>query len=344
MQMRGLLRHIVSCSILLAMLAGCQRIPLYERATNVSLRISLQLSLDYELEFATENDLDEELSLKVYGKEPQYFMAMFYDKYTHDLTTSHIVGAEGGDLHVPSGEYDIVLYNFGTESTQVRNLNIKDEAEAFTSDITKTMSDKFMAIRESAASKKSPVKGYEDDPIIHEPDHLYVANVKDADIPAFTGKDVSVTIYADAASIVEVYSLEILNLKGVENIGKVEVFITGQSKSNHFGRQEMNPEPASIYTEMRPDKEKGRLYTIFGTFGKLPGEEGLVYLDISDTGGGKYRYIYDVTDQFDDPENTGHRLVVDASEIDIPKPEHGGGGLAPSVDKWENEEVEVPLG
>lgn len=342
--MRSLVRHILSCLILLAALAGCKRIPLYERATNVSLLISLHLELGYELDFATENELDEELSRKVYGQEPQYFMTMFYDKYSHELVTSQIVGAQGGDLHVPSGEYDIVLYNFGTESTQVKNLNHIDEAEAFTSDITKSMADSFMAIQESAASVKSPVRGYEDDPIIYEPDHLYVANEKDIEIPAFTGRDVTVTIYADAASIVEVYSLEVLNLKGVENISKVEVFITGQSKSCLFGRQEQNDAPASIYTDMRPDKEKGRLHTVFGTFGKLPGEEGLVYLDISDTGGGKYRYIYDVTDQFDDPENTGHRLVIDASEIDIPKPEHGGGGLAPSVDQWENEEVEVPLG
>lgn len=344
MQMKGLTRHILQCIVLLAVLAGCQRIPLYERSTNVSLRITLNLELDYELDFAAENELDEELSLKVHGKEPLYFQALFYDRSTHKLVTSQIVGAGGGDIHVPSGEYDMVLYSFGTESTQLRNLNSMEEAEAFTSDITKSMAERFMAIQESAASVKSQVRGYDDDPIIHEPDHLYVANETGVVVPAFRGRNESITIYATASPIMDVYSLEVLNLKGVENIGRVEAFLTGQSISNYFGKGERNSSPANIYTEMRTDRQAGRLYTIFGTFGKLSDEQGLVYLDISDTGGGKYRYIYDVTDQFDDPLNTGHRLVIDASEIDIPKPEHGGGGLAPSVDQWENEEVDVPLG
>ena len=53
----------------------------------------------------------------------------------------------------------------------------------------------------------------------------------------------------------------------------------------------------------------------------------------------------DVTDQFDDPENDNNKLVIDAGgDIDIPDAAHGGGGLAPSVDPWENENIDIPLG
>ena len=105
--------------------------------------------------------------------------------------------------------------------------------------------------------------------------------------------------------------------------------------------------PATIYTDMRIDGQNNRLYSIFGTFGKLTGEENKIYLDITvtDSGGGQYRYIFDVTDQFDDPENDSNKLVIDATDIiDIPDAAHGGGGFAPSVDPWENENVDIPLG
>ena len=85
---------------------------------------------------------------------------------------------------------------------------------------------------------------------------------------------------------------------------------------------------------------------MFNTFGKLPGEENKIFLDITvtDSGGGQYRYIYDVTEQFDDPENTDHKLVVDGGGVDIPESSQGGGGFSPSVDEWEREDIDVPLG
>ena len=97
---------------------------------------------------------------------------------------------------------------------------------------------------------------------------------------------------------------------------------------------------------MTPDVQNQRLYTIFNTFGKLPGEENKIFLDITvtDSGGGQYRYVYDVTDQFDDPDNIDNQLIIDGEIIDIPKAEHGGGGFQPSVDEWEREDIDVPLG
>jgi hypothetical protein len=37
-------------------------------------------------------------------------------------------------------------------------------------------------------------------------------------------------------------------------------------------------------------------------------------------------------------------LIIDGEIIDIPKAEHGGGGFEPTVDQWEREDIDVPLG
>ena len=48
----------------------------------------------------------------------------------------------------------------------------------------------------------------------------------------------------------------------------------------------------------------------------------------------------DITDQF---EKDDHEIIID-EEIDIPKPESGGAGIAPTVDPWEEENHDVPIG
>lgn len=325
--------------------AACQRIPLYERTTKVNIVVDQDRGLDHEIVLSYDTDLDKEHLQKIEGVVPDYYEVLVYDVETHHLVASHIVGGKGGSLGLNPGNYNLVLYSFGTESTQVGDLHHRLEAEAFTTDITDVKSHQIKSM--SAKNEvKSVSKAYENDPIIYEPDHLYVANEMDVVIEAFRGREEEVTIYTTTSTILDVYTLEVLNIKGAENIEKVEAFVTGQIISNHFGRQERNMKPATLYVNMSTDTENSRLYTVFNTFGKLPGEDNHIFLDVTVTnsGGGQYRYIFDVTDQFEDPGNTNHQLIIDGSEIDIPKPEAAGGGFAPSVDEWEQENIDVPLG
>ena len=345
--MRNVCRYIFIALVVLSSLCGCKRISLHVRSTRVDLVLDVELGLDHDISLSYETNLDKEQQKKIDGILPSYHEVLFYDRYTHELVTSQIVGSTGGQIHIPVGDYNMVVYSFGTESTQVKDLHNRLEAEAFTSDITRSMADKFKAVQSNvSAESKTQSKGYEDDPIVNEPDHIYVANEFDVNIPAFTGKEESVTIYATSKSVIEVYSLEVLNVSGVKNIEKEDAFVTGQIKSNYFGTPQRNENPATLYVTLNTDAQNSRLYTIFGTFGKLPGEENKIYLDITvtDSGGGQYRYIYDVTDQFDDPGNTDHKLVIDGGEIDIPDAIAGGGGFAPSVDNWEDEIIDLPLG
>lgn len=342
--MNRLITYIISIATVLSCIA-CERIPLHERSTKVNLAIHVELGLDHSVDLTYPVEPESFPTEKIDGISPDCHQVLLYDKTSHELITSQIVGPEGEEIFVPVGEYDMVIFGFGSKSTQIKNINDRLCTEAFTSDITRIMSEKFMAIQMNAQTEsKTSSKGYEDDPIIHEPDHLYVANVFDVSIPAFTDKNNTVNIDAESKSIIEVYSIEVLDVKGVENIKKIEAFITGQIKSYYFGVPKKNERPATLYTTLVPEKSNNMLYTFFGTFGKLSGSENLVYLDITDTGGGLYRYIYDVTDQFDDEHNKNNRLIIDGSNINIPKPEAGGGGFTPSIDDWDREDIDIPLG
>ncbi len=339
-------KHIVIVMTVLIALSGCQRIPLYEASTRVCLHIEHKLGIDHDIEMSTPTTFDKEYTKKITGQKPEYVEVLFYDPETHLLIKSHILKADGGLIDLPVGDYDMVIYNFGTESTQTANTHHRFEAEAYTTDITKQLASKLQWFKSPGDTTKSETRGYEDDPIIHEPDHLYVANEERIHVPSFQVQQEDIHLYATASTITEVYSLEVIGVKGTENIEKVEAFITGQVKSNYFGMPKASTDPATLYTDMRVDTENSRLYSVFGTFGKQPGEDNHIYLDITvrDSGGGQYRFIFDVTDQFDDLDNHNNKLIIDATDvIDIPEAKYGGGGLAPSVDPWEDEIIDIPL-
>lgn len=327
--------------------SACQRLELYELTSEVNLDLRIDLTINMNLDMVIDEQIDKDFEEKIKGKMPEYMEVLFYDVQSKQLKYSSIIPSTGGRIRVSPGDYDIVAYSFGTESTQIDNLENKNTAEAFTTNITKMMASKFKAAVENApkddgAETKTDTKGYEDDPIIYEPDHLYVARVEEVNVPSFEGRDESIVIQSTASTIVDVYSLEVLGMSGCENIEKVEAFITGQHKSNFFGELLRSIDPATLYVTMKVDATNGRLYTVFGTFGRMFDSNNKVYLDITvtNTGGGQYRYVYDVTDQFED--DTDNSLII-YDDIDIPAGASGGGGLAPEVDDWEEENYDIPL-
>ena len=342
--MKRFLTYVTMAAVLLIFSAACRRIPLYDRSTRVDIIIDLDRELDHDIVMSVDKPLEKIYNDKIEGVVPAHYEVLVYDTVTDELVSSNIVGEKGGSLSIFPGTYHLVIYSFGTESTQQKDLHNRNTANAFTTDITVSKGEVIKSkINEPASEPVS--KGYEDDPVINEPDHLYTSNEMDVTIDAFTGGEQAVTIHTTVSTILDVYSLEVLNIKGAENIEKVEAFVTGQILSNYFGRPERDSSPATVYVDMSVDVENSRLYTVFNTFGKLPGEQNQIFLDITvtDSGGGQYRYVYDVTDQFDDPGNEDHQLVIDGEKIDIPEAEHGGGGFRPEIDEWEREDIDVPL-
>lgn len=335
--------YVVLYCVLLIFSAGCRRIPLYDRSTSVNIVIDLDRELDHEIVMTVDKPLEKIYTDKIDGTVPAYYEVLVYDTVTDELVSSNIIGEKGGSLSVFPGDYHLVIYSFGTESTQIKDSHNRNKLNAFTTDITSSKGD-ILRSKAIWPAIEHVSKAYEDDPIINEPDHLYTSNEMNVTIDAFIGSEQNVTIHTTTSSILDVYSLEVLNIKGAENIEKVEAFVTGQVISNYFGIQEREASPASVYVDMSIDTENNRLYAVFNTFGKLPGEQNNIFLDITDSGGGQYRYVFNVTDQFDNPDNRNHQIIIDGNIIDIPKAEHGGGGFQPSVDEWEREDIDVPLG
>ena len=76
----------------------------------------------------------------------------------------------------------------------------------------------------------------------------------------------------------------------------------------------------------------------FNTFGKHPGVESVLTLDllVKDTGGGEHIFTFDLTDQFEDNEDQTLEVIGD---FEVTKP--SGGGLDPGVGDWEDEDIDI---
>lgn len=297
-------------------------------AGNVSLVLSLQLDLQLDFPVSVE---DHTALLP-----PTYMKANFYDINDGHLVKTEYVGTYGGPISVPPGTYDMVVYAFGTEWTQIRGENHKNTLEAFTSDITSLKASTLAAARRGGEADPDL-----DDPIIYTPDHLLVARER-VTIPEATGVNQVVTITASASTIIETYFFDLTNVEGIEYIQSVDAFVTNQASSNFFGRGEVNQKACTINFPVKVVSGEGVLRTTFNTFGKLPGEShSYLHVVLTGTGGEVITVSTDITDQFlkDD-----HEIIIDIP-VDIPPPPAGeGGGIAPTVDPWDEINQDVPIG
>lgn len=292
---------------------------------NLYLKLDLKLDLDIDVIVTDEDHTKIDI--------PSHMVVCFYDPKGGALKKMTYVGPYGGPLQVLPGTYDMVVYSFDTEWTQVRGDGNINTLEAFTSDITKIKSPQFALFAPSTDTTSAP------GPIIYTPDHLLVTR-KQVEIPNYDVEDRVITIEATASTIVETYSFEVTNITGIEYVASVEAFITNQARSNLFGRGEVNNEPATIYFPMEVNRDSLTLKTAFNTFGKLPGESrSYLNLLLTDEEGNPYTIVTDITDQFGD---STHTIVIEDSVV-IPPPA-GGGGIAPTVDPWEEENHDVQIG
>ena len=294
---------------------------------NLVLKLDLKLDLDLDIDV----EVSEEAHTKI--EIPTYMVVGFYDPESGSLRKTEFVGPYGGPLQVTPGIYNMVVYSFDTEWTQVRGEGDLNTLEAFTSDITEAKLPLFSHFNRMKASEAPG-------PIIYTPDHLLMT-AKHIEIPQFSTEDIVMTIEATAATIVQTYGIETMNITGVENIASAEAFITNQARSSFFGRGEISQEPATIYFPMEINREEGTIETTFNTFGKLPGEsQCYLYILLLDTEGTPYTVVEDVTDMFND---STHMIQV-SDTIDIPTPASESGGIAPTVNPWEEENHDVQIG
>lgn len=265
-------------------------------------------------------------------KDPSLMRCIFYDSETGGFVTQAFLPPTGGQVSlIPSREYDVLVYNFDTESTWLEDENWYHKIYASTSLIP----DSFRTKLRSRATKG------EEELIVYDPDHLFVGRLNDVFIPARSVDAPPVILNVNCETVVESWLLEVKTITGVKNIGSMAAVITSLSGSNRIGPNERSTNFVSVYFDNQVIDENGLLTAKFNTFGwnKDIKEKQILSLVFTDVAGKGHVFNVDVSNQF---PNNKEQIIRIELDIDIPEPmTSGDGGFVPKVDDWDEINTDI---
>lgn len=311
------MRRIIFISLLLlCAFTSCKRRPLTTADYTVIVNI----------------EIEKEIVNYVMDKDPSLMRCIFYDHETGAFVTQAFLPPTGGQVSVmPSRTYDILVYNFDTESTWIEDENWFHKIYASTSVIP----DSFKSKLRSRASKADKEE------IVYDPDHLFVARKENVFIPSRAVEAPAVVIDMYAETVVETWLLDVRIVSGKENIGSMAAVITGLAEYNMIAYDERSKEYVSVYFDNPVIDDEGTLTAKFNTFGQHPesGTKQILSLVFTDVAGKGHVFDFDVSNQF---PNNPEQIIRIRTEIDIPKPmTSGDGGFVPKVDEWDDINTEI---
>lgn len=348
---------LVICAILLA--ASCEKRPLLDLSNTHYVRVYV----DENLLNVTKGFYDESYEKPAY-KSPGILRVTLTDPESGIVKAERYLRDQGYDekgryyegyIIADPGEYQLMAYNFDTESTIIGSSNNRYEINAYTNPIASHL---YTKIPSRVKSQTDESKGEKLSKIVYDPDHLFVADCGSIRVPYVEHVDTLKTPegrhHFEAESIVKSYFMRV-KVKGAQYISSAVSLLEGMVGSTMLSNKMPKEEdPVTLYLEMLAAKDKERLsndevyiYTTFGMFGRHEGEDNTleVTFDFITTYGVPYNITFDIASDFNKPEAINHQWLLLDYEIEIPPPPpgtgNGDGGFKPSVDEWDDVQTDI---
>lgn len=327
--------------LLIGLLSSCEHRELSDPYNGHYVRVYI----DEQIKNVTYGFYDESRERPEY-KRPSALRVVLSDPISNKIISERYLQSSGEDergyyidgyISAEAGEYNMMIYNFGTERTKVRKEYSYTEMYAYTSPIPEIYYQYF---------PKSRVD-LEDEEIRYCPDHFFLSSTHPVRVPKSVNVDTLRTAEGDfftARSIVLSYYIQI-KIKGINYVSSAVSLLSGMAGSTLLYDSKMNSEdPVNIFFDMdytnvqlikNDDKKSAVLYATFNTFGKLPDEENIFSLnfEFTRTDGTSQVENIDLTSMFDDPLVKNEQWILLEKEIEI-EPPIGGGGMTPGVEDW----------
>ncbi len=333
---------LLSCLlfVLSLTLSSCNFRPLIDPAYSVNIRIEIDTTDMKNINTGIYNR-----NVPIPELEEEVMHVVFYDQKKGNLVTEVYISDRetapngnviiSGDAMIGSGSYRMVGYNFGTMSTIIKDYNSWDNIKAHTGPVDDNIIHEYRS--------KVP----EEEIVTYEPDHLFLTNNADEIIPFH--EDVW-QINAVAKPILDTYYLQI-KVKGLEYVSSAHAFLSSMASGNMLSENERIIDPQNtIYFSLMKSEDDGVpvICNIFNTFGHIDGLDNklVVTFDVRTKDGRSSQHSFDITDIFktEDAVERNWLLIDETIVIDPPEnPVTGGGGMAPSVEDWDNEKYEIFL-
>lgn len=335
-------------AFILASAFSCIRRPLEDMIEQVAIRVDVNVKTVANVSCDIYNE-----NIPVPSVNTDMMRVMVYDPGTKNLLTQSFISSktiENGDqvlsgmLNISYGNYDFLIYNFDTPTTQVTGESSEESILGYTSEIPEAMRTRYLGTKAS---------DYENVHINYEPDHLLVAREHNLRV---SPRDTLIVIKTTAQTIIDTYYIQI-HVEGMQYASSATAIINGLSPSNHFGLNERTEDPTAAVcfdmvksTDFRfPGENKDVLCAVFNTFGKIPDATSNLHVtfNVIDVAGNLQQRDINLDTVFKSQDAIEHHwLLIDETWV-IQKPDdtpqNSGGGFKPVVDDWEEEQADIVL-
>ena len=355
----------ISLTAALALLAcSCDFRPLVEPGNTHYVRVYL----DERIPNVTEGFYNTEHARPAY-RRPEVMRVVLADPENGRVAAERYLRSQGDDARghyydgyiiCDPGEWNLVAWNFDTEATAIGGLSDMRGAYAYTNGIAAHLYSALWSrvqgsqnVIDGTKTDGSKVDGskagtdFDNEKIVYEPDHLFVAREENVSIGYSEQIDTLRTAageYFTAGSIVESWYIQV-SVKGISRLTSSVSLMSGLSGDRKLVSGSLDPDdPVTVYFDMsatsvtKADEDTGVLYSTFSTFGKLPDAKNgfKVTFDIVTKSGKAVSATFDVTEEFAKDIAKEHRWIILDRSIVIPETPPGkpGGGFSPGVSDW----------
>lgn len=318
----------------------------------------LRIYLDEEIKNVTYGFYDESLERPEYTT-PNTLRVVLADTETGDIITERYFQTRKRDergnyfdgyINAKAGEYNLLIYSFGSVVTHVRNERNYFNMQAYTSPIGENYLKHLPVSREELDERS----------IVQEPEHLFHDFSEPIIVPNSIQQDTLRNAdgdYFTAHSVVRSYYIQV-KIHGIEWVKTAVSLMSGMAGSTFLHGHEMFGESNSVnlfFTMEYTGKQRGKdergstavMYATFNTFGKLPDVETIYSLNFEfvKTDGSSQVEKLDITPMFDTPLVKEKQWILLEHEIVITPPDGAeeGGGMSPGVDAWGDIKTEIQL-
>ena len=317
--------------------AGCIRRPLEDISeyTRVKVKVNVKnihnVTCDIYNEKIPHPEINPEAMHVIFFKQDEDVVAaetFITNVETEDDGSTSLTG----DIAIYPGTYRMLIYDYGTEETIVKDYYHYDLAYAYTEAAPYTVKSKFSTKTGETAD------------IVNEPDHLVVASNAAETIPYHDGL---YTISTEAHSVVESWYLQI-KVDGLEYVGSAQAVLSGMVRENLIATDTRVSDPeATVWFRLQKSDDDGVpvICTVFNTFGRIPesANDLSVTFNIQTTDGRTVKCEYDISDLFLTEDAVQRHWLLLEDTITIDPPAQTGGGFDPAVDDWEEEHHDIEL-
>lgn len=351
---KNIFRLMGCAAALLLTIVACERRPLEEPSEFVQIRVNVDIKAVANVVVDVYNEL-----IPLPDMNTDKMRVLVYDPNTKKLltqsfTTGKTYNEDGqqvltGSLNIAYGNYDILVYNWDTPTTQVSGESDENSILAFTQEIPPAQKYRYSGMTKAETDSISLL----DMDMRYEPDHLMVAREHDLRV---SPHDSVVVIQTEARTVIDSYYLQI-HVEGMQYASAATAVISGLSPSNHIGLNERTEDPSvAVAFDLNksvdprlPGENKDVLCAVFNTFGKIADSQSELFVtfNVIDVAGNLQQYKTSLDHVFKSEDAILHHwLLVDETwVIENPTPGENptNGGFQPSVDDWEEEYGNISL-